>query len=55
MAAPLLEDACSATAQETTGRKVKYRVLGKTGLRISEIGFGGHSWAYKQIPDGQGG
>jgi len=55
MAAPLLDDACSATAQETTGHKVKYRVLGKTGLRISEIGFGGHSWAYKQVPDGQGG
>lgn len=50
-----LDDACSATAQKTTGRKVKYRVLGKTGLRISEIGFGGHSWAYKQVLDGQGG
>jgi len=55
MAAPLLDNAYSATEQKTTDRKVKYRVLGKTGLRISEIGIGGHSWAYKQVPDGQGG
>jgi len=48
---PLLEDARS----ETTGRKVKCRILGKTGLKVSEIGIGGHSWAYKQVPDGKGG
>lgn len=35
--------------------KVKYRTLGKTKLRISEVAFGGHSWAYKQVPDGKGG
>jgi predicted aldo/keto reductase-like oxidoreductase len=51
MAGPLLEDARSAA----TTRKVKYRTLGKTGLRVSEIGIGGHSWAYKQVPDGKGG
>ena len=54
MAAPLLDNAYSATEQKATGRRVKYRVLGKTGLRVSEIGIGGHSWAYKQVPDGQG-
>jgi len=48
---PLLEDARS----ETTVQKVKCRVLGKTGLKVSEIGIGGHSWAYKQVPDGKGG
>ncbi|MFC1636047.1 aldo/keto reductase [Planctomycetota bacterium] len=51
MAGPLMEDARSAT----TTQKVKYRVLGKTGLKVSEIGIGGHSWAYKQVPDGKGG
>lgn len=51
MAGPLLEDARSAP----TARKVKSRVLGKTGLKVSEIGIGGHSWAYKQVPDGTGG
>ncbi|UCG56741.1 MAG: aldo/keto reductase [Phycisphaerales bacterium] len=30
-------------------------MLGKTGLRVSEIGFGGHSWSYEQVPDGKGG
>ena len=47
---PLLEDARS----ETTVQKVKCRVLGKTGLKVSEIGIGGHSWAYKQVPDDRG-
>jgi aryl-alcohol dehydrogenase-like predicted oxidoreductase len=55
MAAPLLNNAYPATGEKTTERKIKYRVLGKTGLHISEIGIGGHSWAYKQVPDGQGG
>ncbi|NQT88149.1 aldo/keto reductase [bacterium] len=35
--------------------RVRTRVLGKTGLRVSEIGFGGHSWAYSRVPDGKGG
>jgi len=55
MTVPLLNRTQSATASEATERKVKYRTLGKTGLRVSEIGFGGHSWAYKQVADGQGG
>ncbi|MFH1718394.1 MAG: aldo/keto reductase [Planctomycetota bacterium] len=55
MTVPLLNGVHSAAASETTEHKVKYRALGKTGLRVSEIGFGGHSWAYKQVPDGQGG
>ena len=53
-AAPLLSNAAAAAA-EPPGGKVKYRTLGKTGLRVSEVGFGGHSWAYKQVPDGKGG
>jgi aryl-alcohol dehydrogenase-like predicted oxidoreductase len=58
MAAPLSEDAHSAmegAGSKPPRRKVKHRVLGKTGLSISEIGFGGHSWSYKQVPDGHGG
>ena len=51
MTGPLLDEARS----QTSARKVKHRVLGKTGLKVSEIGIGGHSWAYKQVPDGQGG
>ena len=35
--------------------KVRQRVLGKTGLKVSEIGFGGHSWSFKRVPDGNGG
>ena len=43
-----------ATAKTASGR-VAMRTLGKTGLEISEIGFGGHSWAYRRVPDGKGG
>jgi aryl-alcohol dehydrogenase-like predicted oxidoreductase len=59
VAIKLLQDADPAAAARTptskpaTG-KVKHRKLGKTGLSISEIGFGGHSWSYKQIRDGKG-
>ena len=31
---------------------VKKRRLGRTGLMVSEIGFGGHSWSYAKVPDG---
>jgi uncharacterized protein len=41
-------------AAKTPG-KVGYRVLGKTGLKVSEIGFGGHSWNFARVPDGKGG
>ncbi|MEJ2702386.1 MAG: aldo/keto reductase [Sedimentisphaerales bacterium] len=51
MAGPLVEEGRS----QTTDHKVKHRVLGKTGLKVSEIGIGGHSWAYKKAPDGKGG
>jgi len=44
----------SSAAKSEPG-KVKYRTLGKTKLRVSEVGFGGHSWAYKKVPDGKGG
>ncbi len=53
LGANLLSDA-SLAAEATEGR-VGYRVLGKTGLKMSEVGFGGHSWAYAQVPDGKGG
>jgi predicted aldo/keto reductase-like oxidoreductase len=34
--------------------RVGYRRLGKTGLKVSEVGFGGHSWSYARVPDGKG-
>ena len=43
-----------ATNPPTTHR-VGLRILGKTGLKVSEIGFGGHSWSYARIPDGKRG
>ena len=50
---------CTAAA-EGPGAKpqagtVRQRPLGKTGLKVSEIGFGGHSWSYARVPDGKGG
>jgi len=54
LTAGLLDGSDFATAAEAGG-KVNYRVLGKTGLKVSEVGFGGHSWAYKRVPDGKGG
>jgi aryl-alcohol dehydrogenase-like predicted oxidoreductase len=38
-----------------TSGMVKKRPLGKTGLMVSEIGFGGHSWSYARVSDGRGG
>ncbi|MEE8451078.1 MAG: aldo/keto reductase [Thermoguttaceae bacterium] len=59
VAGPLLgashADAAEAGGSGATPGKVGYRTLGKTGLKVSEIGFGGHSWSYKRTPDGQGG
>ena len=51
----LLANSRSATPPKEKQHKVRHRVLGKTGLRVSEIGFGGHSWSYRQVPDGKGG
>ncbi len=44
----------SAEASTSPPVRVKHRKLGKTGLEVSELGFGGHSWAYDRVPDGKG-
>lgn len=54
MAFTLLGDTDQADGTQPTPGKVQHRTLGKTGLSVSEIGFGGHSWSYKQIKDSQG-
>lgn len=51
----LLNDANGTSEPKKKKHKVKYRTLGKTKLKVSEIGFGGHSWSYKRVPDGKGG
>ena len=45
----------AAAAADPTPGRVAYRMLGKTGLKVSEIGIGGHSWSYARLPDGKGG
>jgi len=57
--ASVWDDAASACGAEAAQRgpgpgRVGSRVLGKTGLWVSEIGFGGHSWSYARVPDGRG-
>ena len=52
--APAKANAASPATEASPG-KVGVRVLGKTGLRVSEVGFGGHSWSYARVPDGKGG
>ncbi len=54
VAAAMVDGASPARAAETSPGRVKHRVLGKTGLKVSEIGFGGHSWSYPKIRDGKG-
>ncbi len=44
-----------ASAKDKQRRGVKHRTLGKTGLSVSEIGFGGHSWSYRRVPVPGGG
>jgi aryl-alcohol dehydrogenase-like predicted oxidoreductase len=46
---PLLDRPASGGPTDGEGR-VAHRTLGKTGLDVSEIGFGGHSWSYKRVP-----
>ena len=36
-------------SQITAEKQVRQRRLGKTGLMVSEIGFGGHSWSFKPL------
>jgi aryl-alcohol dehydrogenase-like predicted oxidoreductase len=43
----------SAPSTPPAGR-IRQRVLGKTGLKVSEIGFGGHSWSYAHVPAADG-
>jgi len=31
--------------------EVPHRILGKSGLSVSVVGFGGHSWSYARVPD----
>jgi aryl-alcohol dehydrogenase-like predicted oxidoreductase len=45
----------AAESDKAPSGRMGYRVLGKTGLRVSEIGFGGHSWNFAKVPDGRGG
>lgn len=45
----------SPSEQSPTPGLVPKRTLGKTALKVSEIGFGGHSWSYRRVPDGHGG
>ncbi len=47
--------AASGTARAAAEGTVARRPLGRTGLEVSQVGFGGHSWAYKRVPDGSGG
>ena len=54
VAASLLASENPSAAEPKRG-KVAHRQLGTTGLKVSEIGFGGHSWSYARIPDGKGG
>jgi aryl-alcohol dehydrogenase-like predicted oxidoreductase len=51
---PSKTDAALPASKASPG-KVGFRVLGKTGLRVSEVGFGGHSWSYARVPDSKGG
>ena len=55
VAAALWQQTGAAQGAEPPAGTVKKRDLGRTGLRVSEIGFGGHSWAYARVPDGRGG
>lgn len=45
----------AAAAGERRPGRVGRRTLGKTGLLVSEVGFGGHSWNYARVADGKGG
>jgi len=46
---------CASATAAPSGGMVRRRELGDTGLKVSEIGFGGHSWSYARVPDLSGG
>jgi len=50
-----LSEAGEAAPEPPAAGTVRKRKLGKTGLAVSEIGFGGHSWSYARVGDGRGG
>ena len=54
LAWPTLARGATAADRKPAEGAVARRTLGKTGLRVSEIGIGGHSWAYEQVPTGDG-
>ena len=49
-----LLDRNHALGDQTGDGRIAHRTLGKTGLDVSEIGFGGHSWSYKRIKTAKG-
>lgn len=55
VAAVLPGQSSGQAAQAPAAGQVGLRTLGKTGLKVSEIGIGGHSWNFKRVPDGSGG
>ena len=55
LAAGLRPTSAALGADPPAAGCVGRRILGKTGLSVSEIGFGGHSWNFAQVPDGNGG
>ena len=48
------QSAAGGAASAPTAGRVGQRVLGKTGLKVSEIGFGGHSWSIARVPAADG-
>ena len=52
----MLEETGAASGGEPAppAGRVGRRVLGKTGLKVSEIGFGGHSWSFAACPTAGG-
>jgi aryl-alcohol dehydrogenase-like predicted oxidoreductase len=52
---PVMALARGAHAAEVPPGRVNHRELGRTGLKASEIGFGGHSWSTPRVRDGKRG
>jgi len=45
----------AVAAGNATVPQVPHRQLGKTGLSVSVVGFGGHSWSYPRVQDAKTG